>query len=155
MRLSTKVRYGVRAMFDIAYHSNGLPIQIKDIAKRQQISQRYLEQIFQKLRKGGLLKSKRGPSGGYSLAKPAKDISIGNVIKAVENTTQLVPCTKRKGKSNKKCEQYDICATRTFWDEASENFFDYFSAISLQDICDRAKEMGIKREFDYRFMYFI
>ncbi len=155
MRLSTKVRYGVRALFDIAYHSSGLPIQIKDISKRQQISQRYLEQIFQKLRKAGLLKSKRGPNGGYVLARPANEISIGNVIEAVETETDLVPCVKKKKRTHKKCVQYDICATRSFWDDASVKILDYFNGIYIQDICDKAKEMGIKREIDYRFMYFI
>jgi Rrf2 family protein len=155
MRLSTKVRYGVRALFDIAYNSSGLPIQIKEISKRQQISQRYLEQIFQKLRKAGLLTSKRGPRGGYTLAKSAKEINIGNVIVAVEGGTELVPCIKKKKKSHKKCNLYDRCATRVFWDDASEKFFEYFSGVSIQDICDKAKDMGIKRELDYRFMYFI
>ena len=155
MRLSTKVRYGVRALFDIAYHSAGLPIQIKEISKRQDISQRYLEQIFQKLRKAGLLTSKRGPRGGYTLAKATKDISVGDVIQAVEGATEIVPCIKKKKKTNKKCDNFDKCATRFFWDEASQKIFEYFSGISIQDICDKAKEMGIKRELDYRFMYFI
>ena len=155
MRLSTKVRYGVRALFDIAYHSSGLPIQIKEISKRQNISQRYLEQIFQKLRKAGLLTSKRGPKGGYTLAKAPKDISIGSVIKAVEGATDIVPCVKKTKRSHKKCNNYENCATRFFWDEASVKIFDYFSGISVQDICDKAKDMGIKRELDYRFMYFI
>jgi Rrf2 family protein len=155
LRLSTKVRYGVRALFDIAYHSSGIPIQIKEISKRQNISQRYLEQIFQKLRKAGLLKSKRGPRGGYTLAKSPDDITIGNVVKALEEATELVPCIKKKKKSYKKCVQYDKCATRVFWNEASEKLFDYFSGISIQDICNKAKDMGIKKELDYRFMYFI
>ena len=155
MRLSTKVRYGVRALFDIAYNSSGLPIQIKDVSKRQKISQRYLEQIFQKLRKAGLLKSKRGPKGGYILAKPASEINIGNIIKAVENNTRLVPCVKKKKKTYRKCNQYDFCPVRPFWDDATDHIFEYFSSISIQDICDKAKEMGIKKELDYRFMYFI
>ena len=71
MKLSTKSRYGVRAMFDMAYHAGNLPAQIKDISRRQNISPRYLEQIFQDLKKAGLLKSRRGPQGGYSLSRPA------------------------------------------------------------------------------------
>jgi len=69
MRLSTKSRYGLRALFDIAYNGNGAPAQIQDISRRQDISPRYLEQIFQNLKKAGILKSKRGPQGGYTLAK--------------------------------------------------------------------------------------
>ena len=77
MRLSTQSRYGVRAIFDIAYHSEGLETQVKDISRRQGISQRYLEQIFQKLKRAGIVGSKRGPSGGYFLGKKPEDISCG------------------------------------------------------------------------------
>ena len=76
MKLSTKSRYGVRAMFDMAYHAGNLPAQIKDISRRQNISPRYLEQIFQDLKKAGLLKSRRGPQGGYSLARSADKITV-------------------------------------------------------------------------------
>ena len=72
MRLSTQSRYGVRAIFDIAYHSEGLETQVKDISRRQEISARYLEQIFQKLKKAGIVSGKRGPSGGYFLIKSLK-----------------------------------------------------------------------------------
>ncbi|HSH70526.1 MAG TPA: Rrf2 family transcriptional regulator, partial [Deferrisomatales bacterium] len=75
MKLTTKSRYGVRAIFDIAYHAGGLPAQIKDISDRQRISPRYLEQIFQKLKKAGILGSKRGPKGGYFLLKEPKEIT--------------------------------------------------------------------------------
>ncbi|MCK5552631.1 MAG: Rrf2 family transcriptional regulator, partial [Deltaproteobacteria bacterium] len=74
MRLSTKSRYGVRAVFDIAYHGGGNGVQVKDIARRQEISPRYLEQIFQKLRHAGIVLSKRGPRGGYSLVRPPEQI---------------------------------------------------------------------------------
>ena len=80
MRLSTQSRYGVRAIFDIAYHSEGLETQVKDISRRQEISPRYLEQIFQKLKKGGIVGSKRGPSGGYFLNKKPEEITIGQIV---------------------------------------------------------------------------
>ncbi|MGZ3538463.1 MAG: RrF2 family transcriptional regulator, partial [Thermodesulfobacteriota bacterium] len=84
MRLSTQSRYGVRAIFDIAYHSAGLETQVKDISRRQGISQRYLEQIFQKLRRAGIVGSKRGPSGGYFLGKKPEDITLAEVIRVTE-----------------------------------------------------------------------
>ncbi len=84
MKLSTQSRYGVRGVFDIAYHGGGEGVQIKDIARRQEISPRYLEQIFQKLRNGGILLSKRGPSGGYSLAKGPEEITVGAIIRRAD-----------------------------------------------------------------------
>ena len=92
MRLSTQSRYGVRAIFDIAYHSEGLETQVKDISRRQGISQRYLEQIFQKLKKGGIVGSKRGPSGGYFLNKRPEDITVGELIRITEGSINPVLC---------------------------------------------------------------
>ncbi len=102
MKLSTKSRYGVRAMFDMAYHAGTLPAQIKDISRRQNISPRYLEQIFQDLKKAGLLKSRRGPQGGYSLAKPAEEITVKDIVLAAEGELQLVNCVKGRRKKAKK-----------------------------------------------------
>ena len=84
MRLSTKTRYGVRALFDMAYHGGGGPTQAKDIARRQDIPLRYLEQIFQDLKKAGIVDSKRGPRGGYQLKAEPKDIKLGDVGRALQ-----------------------------------------------------------------------
>ena len=84
MRITTTSRYGVRALFDVSYHGGGEPTQIKDISRRQKISQRYLEQIFNKLLKAGLLKSRRGPRGGYMLAKDPSEVSVGDIIQAAQ-----------------------------------------------------------------------
>ena len=84
MRLSTKSRYGLRALFDMAYHAGTLPAQIKDISRRQNISPRYLEQIFQDLKRGGLLKSRRGPQGGYFLSRKPHEITVNQIIMATE-----------------------------------------------------------------------
>src|SRR5512138_128026 len=96
MRLSTKSRYGLRAMFDIAYNCGNTPTQIQDISRRQHISQRYLEQIFQSLKKGGILKSKRGPQGGYMLAKNPEEITVSEIIQATEGDLLLVECSPKK-----------------------------------------------------------
>ena len=84
MKLSNKGRYGVRALFDLAFHGEGASTQIKDIAERQAIPGRFLEQIFQDLRRASLVSSKRGPRGGYQLTRPAREISVGDVIRALE-----------------------------------------------------------------------
>ncbi|WP_020674962.1 RrF2 family transcriptional regulator [Geopsychrobacter electrodiphilus] len=162
MKLSTKSRYGVRAMFDMAYHTGTLPAQIKDISRRQNISPRYLEQIFQDLKKAGLLNSRRGPQGGYSLARPAEEITVKDIVLAAEGELQLVNCVKglRKTSGNEEeCEgacQFDNrCVTQDIWSNASKILGDYFETLSLKSLCDQAKEMGLEKELDHRFMYFI
>jgi Rrf2 family protein len=92
MRLSTQSRYGVRAIFDIAYNSEGLETQVKDISRRQRISPRYLEQIFQKLKKAGIVGSKRGPSGGYFLNKKSEEITVGDIVRITEGRIDSVVC---------------------------------------------------------------
>ena len=84
VKLSNKGRYGVRALFDIAFHNDGRPTQIKDIAEREAIPARFLEQIFQDLKRAGLVGAKRGPRGGYHLARPAEEIRLGDVVRALE-----------------------------------------------------------------------
>ena len=89
MKLSSRGRYSVRAMFDIAFHGEGAAAQIKDIAERQGIPPRFLEQIFQDLKRAGLVSSKRGPRGGYHMTRPARDISVGEIVRAVEGPMNL------------------------------------------------------------------
>jgi len=154
MKLSTQSRYGVRAIFDIAYHSEGLETQVKDISRRQGISQRYLEQIFQKLRKAGIVGSKRGPAGGYFLGKKPENITLGEVIRITEGEINPVRCVDTKD-SKKPCIRSGECVTRTVWNEAGKRLRDYFDSVTIKDLCNSAKEMGIRRDFDGRFMYYI
>jgi Rrf2 family transcriptional regulator, iron-sulfur cluster assembly transcription factor len=158
MRLSTKSRYGLRALFDIAYNCGNMPAQIQDISRRQQISPRYLEQIFQNLKRAGILKSKRGPQGGYCLAKKPEEITVLDVLCATEQDVLLVDCTgvtpkKRKRKND--CPFEGQCVTQTVWEEATALLNTLFSGITIQTLCRRGQEMGIKKEQDHRFMYYI
>lgn len=156
MKLSTKSRYGLRALFDMAYHSGTLPAQIKDISRRQAISPRYLEQIFQDLKKAGLLKSKRGPQGGYQLAKKPHEITVREIIHAAEGEMALVDCTKEDGRApKKKCDFDNQCVTQKIWSEATRQLNSYFESVTLKDLCEEAKSMGLEKELDHRFMYFI
>jgi len=154
MRLSTQSRYGVRALFDIAYHSEGLETQVKDISRRQGISQRYLEQIFQKLRKGGIIGSKRGPSGGYFLGKKPEEITVGEVIRITEGGINPVLCVDPED-SSRSCRRSGGCVTQIVWNEAGKRLNDYFDSVTIKDLCQLAKEMGMKKDFDGRFMYYI
>jgi Rrf2 family protein len=154
MRLSTQSRYGVRAIFDIAYHSEGLETQVKDISRRQGISQRYLEQIFQKLKKAGIVGSKRGPSGGYFLNKTPESITIGEVIRITEGDITPVLCVNPED-SSQPCERSRECVTQMVWDEAGKRLKEYFDSVTIKDLCKLAKEMGLKKDLDKRFMYYI
>ena len=154
MRLSTQSRYGVRAIFDIAYHSAGLETQVRDISRRQGISQRYLEQIFQKLRRAGIVGSKRGPSGGYFLGKKAEDITLAEVIRVTEGNITPVLCVNPED-STQPCERSGECVTQIVWNEAGKRLKDYFDSVTVRDLCELAKQMGIKKDIDKRFMYYI
>ncbi len=154
MRLSTQSRYGVRAIFDIAYHSEGLETQVKDISRRQRVSPRYIEQIFQKLKRAGIIGSKRGPSGGYFLNKKPEEITIGGIIKVTEGNINPVLCINEED-STRSCEQSGECVTEVIWNEAGNRLKEYFDSITVKDLCKMAKEMGLKKELGKRFMYYI
>ena len=154
MRLSTKSRYGVRALFDIAYNCGKRSTQIQDISRRQHISQRYLEQIFQSLKKVGILTSKRGPQGGYMLARDPADISLGEIVKATEGDLMLVECA-RTGRKKDLCEFAGECVTQKVWLGAEAVFQEYLDGITLQSLCDSGMEMGIKKDGDELFAYSI
>jgi Rrf2 family transcriptional regulator, iron-sulfur cluster assembly transcription factor len=154
MRLSTKSRYGLRALFDMAYHAGTLPAQIKDISRRQEISPRYLEQIFQDLKKAGLLKSRRGPQGGYFLARKPEEITVMDIINATEGEMALVECT-RHGKNHKQCERFNKCITQQVWTDATSKLNEYLTTVTIKGLCDRGRDLGLEKELDHRFMYFI
>lgn len=154
MRLSTQSRYGVRAVFDIAYHGGGEGVQVKDIARRQEISPRYLEQIFQKLRDAGILVSKRGPQGGYSLAKRPEQIKVGDIIRVTERGLEPVFCVHPE-KSGKDCDRIAECVTRLIWKEAGEKLEDFFDSVTVQDLCEKAELMGVQKEQGQGLLYYI
>lgn len=150
VKLSNKGRYGIRALFDIAFHNEGGPTQIKDIAARQGIPARFLEQIFQDLKKASLVTSKRGPRGGYALAHRPADIRLGDILRALEGPVVLLDPSE---------PQPDDVASRTITDEAfaelATNVEACFDAISLQDLCDRGEAHGGRRRAPRRYVYAI
>lgn len=155
MKLTTKSRYGVRAIFDIAYNAGGLPAQIKDISDRQRISPRYLEQIFQKLKKDNILGSKRGPKGGYFLTKEPKDITLYHIITATEGPIELVFCVSGEENCGPVCDMKSECVASPLWQDVGNKIADIFRSTSIQDLCDKAEALGIERKLDARFMYYI
>ncbi|MEQ8252089.1 MAG: Rrf2 family transcriptional regulator [Oceanibaculum nanhaiense] len=135
MKLSTKGRYAVMAMVDLAATSEGQPIALADIAERQEISLSYLEQLFAKLRRGGLVRSVRGPGGGYLLARTAEETRVSDVILAVDEPIRATRCTPGSPagcKSNKA-----RCLTHDLWEELGNQIHLYLGSVSLQDVVAR------------------
>jgi Rrf2 family iron-sulfur cluster assembly transcriptional regulator len=135
MRLSTKGRYAVMAMVDLASHSDGHPVPLADIAERQEISLSYLEQLFAKLRRGGLVKSVRGPGGGYLLAYDRDATRIGDIILAVDEPIRAVRCSP--GASIGCRGDRSRCLTHDLWEELSNQIRLYLSSVSLGDVCEK------------------
>ena len=135
MRLSTKGRYAVMAMVDLAQNSDGRPVSLADIAERQEISLSYLEQLFSKLRKGGLVKSVRGPGGGYLLAHDAPTVRISDIILAVDEPVRATRC--RPNSPNGCKSDASRCLTHDLWAELGNQIQLYLSSVSLADVCNR------------------
>lgn len=132
MRLTTKGRYAVTAMLDLALHAQHEPVSLADISERQSISVSYLEQLFSKLRRGGLVSSVRGPGGGYQLARDGSTIFIAQIIDVVD---EKVDATRCGGKGD--CQQGATCLTHELWSDLSEQLHNFLAGISLQELVNR------------------
>ncbi len=130
MKLSTRSRYGTRMLLDMAQHYNQGPVQLGDIAKRQNISLKYLEQIIIPLKKAHYVESVRGPKGGHMLAKPPEFITVGEIVALLEEGCSLVECTEHA----EVCERSQDCPTRLIWRDAAQAMFDKLKAITLADL---------------------
>ena len=137
MKLSTRSRYGTRLMLDMAEHHNQGPIQLGDIAKRQNISLKYLEQIIRPLKKADYIKSFRGAKGGHMLSKPPEKISVGEIVTLLEGGNTLIRCAENP----ENCERVDTCLTRFLWMEASKAMFDRLAAITFADLIAMQKNI--------------
>ena len=132
MKLTTKGRYAVMAMADLALYQTGKPVSLNDISLRQNISLSYLEQLFSKLKNGKLVKSVRGPSGGYILERNPKDIKLSNIIFAVDEKVKTLNCKKdsKKGCNGKSTK----CITHNLWDDLENHINNFFENKSLNDL---------------------
>ncbi|MFQ5428209.1 MAG: RrF2 family transcriptional regulator [Thermodesulfobacteriota bacterium] len=136
MRLSTKGQYAVRAMVSLARHDGDTPVALKDISKMEGISLSYLEQLFVKLRRGQIVRSVRGPGGGYVLARPSANISVGEVITVVEEPLNPVACLDEDSVG---CERAVTCSTQGVWKELAEKISEFLNSISIEDITENGK----------------
>ena len=135
MKLSTKGRYAVMAMVDLASASDGQPVALAEIAERQEISLSYLEQLFAKLRRGGLVKSVRGPGGGYLLAHAAEETRVSDIILSVDEPIRATRCTPGQPfgcRSNK-----SRCLTHDLWEELGNQIYLYLSSVTVADVMHR------------------
>jgi Rrf2 family iron-sulfur cluster assembly transcriptional regulator len=130
MKLSTKSRYGTRLMLDMAQNYRNGHIHLADIAKRQGISVKYLEQIIIPLKKAHYIQSVRGPKGGHTLAKPPEEITVGEIVALLENGATLAECSTSDGA----CERSQTCLTRWLWKKAAQAMFDQLYSITLADV---------------------
>jgi Rrf2 family iron-sulfur cluster assembly transcriptional regulator len=134
MMLGTKGRYAVMAMVDLARHSHGKPVCLADIAGRQGITLPYLEQIFSKLRRAGIVNAVKGPGGGYVLARAAAEIPVFDMVRAVEESLKITRCAQHQsGCMSDKAR----CLTHDLWEGLETQIQDYLSSVSLEDVCAR------------------
>ena len=135
MKLSTRSRYGTRLMLDLAQRYDEGPIQISDIAKRQDISVKYLEQLIIPLKRFNLIKSFRGPKGGHMLARSPDEINIGEIVKLLEGGIELASCIEKPEECNKSSD----CLTRGVWKEATKAMFDKLNSVTLSKMIENNK----------------
>ena len=141
MKLSTKGRYGVKAMVDLAIHYGGSPVSIKSISQRQNISEYYLEQLFSSLRKAKLIKSIRGAQGGYVLSREPKDITVAEIMYVLEGPIEIAECI-----DGVSCDNLDCCATRLLWAKIKNSIDDVMKSVTLQDIVNDYERIKTNNE---------
>lgn len=148
LRLSTKGQYGVRAMFEIARASQKGPVTIKKISEEQEVSVAYLEQILNKLRKAGIVRSVKGPGGGYVLGAPADKISIGEILRVLEGPVAITSCLDpREG-----CMRVDGCVTHLLWRSLGEKIEGFLNSMTLHDLLQGTVVSGVEPKKPLRIM---
>ena len=145
MRLTTKGRYAVTAMLDLALHGKGKPVSLADISGRQNISLSYLEQLFAKLRRNDLVSSVRGPGGGYKLSRGGQEIFVAQIIDAVNEAVDATGCG-----GTADCQQGEVCLTHHLWCDLSDQIHGFLSQISLSNLVDRREVQYISARQDAR-----
>ncbi len=156
MRLSTKTRYGVRAIFDIAFHNAAPPgdaAQAKDIARRESIPLRYLEQIFQDLKRAGLVESKRGPRGGYFLKLAPAEITLGDVVRALQGPIEEMFVIDAEDERAGPPSSRQV--TGALWKELADHVTGWFDGVTIADLVQRGEELGVAKNGGGQPMYFI
>ena len=139
MRLSTKGRYGLRALLDLALHNEEEAVSLQSIAERQNISMGYLEQLMRMLKREGLVSSVRGAGGGYHLAKPAAEISVGDILRALEGNLDAVTCPGNQ--ENGGCQGADLCVTRFVWQRINDSITQAVDTMMLKQLVEESRRL--------------
>jgi Rrf2 family transcriptional regulator, iron-sulfur cluster assembly transcription factor len=140
MRLTTKSRYGTRLIIDLALNAGEAPVRLSDISKRQSISLKYLEKLIRTLKKAGFVKSIRGPYGGYMLAKPMENISVGDIVRVLEGSDAITDCTESKNVCGT-CTRAGRCLTQYIWAEASKSMFERLDSFKIDQLIQKSDEI--------------
>ena len=147
MKVSTKSRYGVAAMVDIAQQFGKGPVALRSVAQRQQVSEHYLEQLMSPLRNAGFVRSVRGAQGGYVLAKDPTTITVGDIVRAMEGPIAPVDCLlAEKGRDNPYCDITNACIRRNIWLKMGESITEALDSISLASLCAEAQQVEDDKE---------
>lgn len=150
MKLSTKGKYGLEALVDLAVHASEGPVSLKSISARQDLPENYLEQIFLTLRRNKLVESIRGAQGGYLLARPALEISVLDVLTALEGPLAPVSCIVDGNGAS--CERYEFCASRLLWEKVREKLDTTAASITLEELVERYRSLN---QSDNEIEYYI
>ncbi|MBW1985441.1 MAG: RrF2 family transcriptional regulator [Deltaproteobacteria bacterium] len=133
MRLTTKSRYGTRLLLDLAIYSKKKPVRLSDVSKRQGISLKYLEKLIRNLKQAGYVKSIRGPYGGYMLAKPTKEISVGDIVRVMEDSQTITDCTEKENVCGV-CTQAGECLSQWIWMETAKAMFEKLDSFKIDKL---------------------
>jgi Rrf2 family cysteine metabolism transcriptional repressor len=142
MRISTRGRYALRAMVDLAQHGGSDPVSRQDMSERQEISSDYVAQLFRHLQAAGLVEGVKGPGGGYRLARDPTLIRAGDVVRAVEGPIAVVRCTLPCPEEGPFCSRVDRCVTHRLWKQVSEAVAEVLDSVTLQDLADQAEQLA-------------
>lgn len=145
MRLTTKSRYGTRLILDLALHARTDPVRLSEISRRQSISLKYLEKLIRMLKQAGFVKSMRGPYGGYMLAKPMEEISIGDIVRVLEGTDAITDCTESDDVCGT-CTRAGKCLTQYIWAETSKAMFDKLDSFKIDQLLQKTEELVKKNK---------
>lgn len=144
MKISTKGRYGARAVLELTLRYGSGPVMVREISENQEISERYLEQILNTLRTSGIVKSTRGAKGGYELAKAPSEITLGEIVISLEGPLDVVSCT-----GNYKCRNKGKCATYFVWEQIKDSIEDVLNSITLKELAEKQRKLVNSELFEY------
>jgi len=141
LKLTTKGRYGLRAVIDLAMYAKKEPVSLSDVAERQNISISYLEQLIAKLKKAGIVQSTRGAQGGYALAKAPEDISVGEILRALEGSLSPVDCSAVDGEGETECSASNFCVTKYVWKRINDSINDTVNNMFLSELLEESNNV--------------